>query len=279
MRQSEIPLEEPMQSGEPAADSSRVIYEQPLSERMRTFLRLEFLFVRIRQHLIRNSEWDARAVISSLLEILNVVTRGDLKSEVLKEMDRQRGILRALTEMEGVDVRKLGNVLDRLDQIYVRMRAERGQLAAALRDDEFIGAIRHRSAIPGGTCRFDLPAFHHWLSLPAERRAQDLGVWLAHLEPLREALALMLTMVRESEVSQRQAAVAGSFQRDMDPAHPYQLVRVELPRGVGYYPEISGSKHRFTMRFLSGELNHEPGAGRAEQIREDVVFWLTLCRL
>jgi cell division protein ZapD len=275
MRQSEIPLDEPMLSGEPAEDLSRVIYEQPLSERMRTFLRLEFLFVRIRQHQVRNNEWDCRAVISSLLEILNVVTRGDLKSEVLKEMDRQRTILRALTEVDGVDVRKLGNVLERLDQIHARMRGERGQLAVGLRDDEFIAAIRQRSSIAGGTCRFDLPAFHHWLSRSAEHRSADLDRWLAHLEPLREALALMLTMIRESDVPQRQAAVGGNFQRNMDPAQPYQLVRLELPRDVTYYPEVSGSKHRFTLRFLDGTL----GEGRPEQIREDVVFWLTLCRL
>jgi cell division protein ZapD len=275
MRQSEIPLGEPDQSGIAAPDAPRVIYEQPLNERMRTFLRMEFLFVRIRQHLMRNSEWDCRAVISSLLEILTVVSRGDLKSEVLKEMDRQRTLLRSLVQVEGVDTRKLSNVLDRLDQIHTRMREERGQLAAALREDEFIGAIRHRSAIPGGTCRFDLPAFHHWLSRPAETRTADLEAWLVHLEPLREALALMLTMVRESDVPQRQAAIGGGFQRDMDPAQPFQLVRVGLPRDVGYYPEVSGSKHRFTLRFLTGDVS----AGRPEQMREDVVFWLTLCRL
>ena len=275
MRQSEIPLDEPDQSSQPAPDAPRVIYEQPLNERMRTFLRLEFLFVRIRQHLVRSSEWDCRAAISSLLEILTVVSRGDLKSEVLKEMDRQRTLLRSLMQVEGVDSRKLANVLGRLDQIHRRMREERGQLVAALRQDEFIGAIRHRSAIPGGTCRFDLPAFHHWLSRPADQRTADLEAWLSHLEPLREALALMLTMVRESDVPQRQAAVGGTFQRDMDPAQPFQLVRVELPREVGYYPEVSGSKHRFTLRFLNGDI----GTGRPEQIREDIVFWLTLCRL
>jgi len=276
MRQSEIPLGGEDQSAQPAApDAPRVIYEQPLNERMRTFLRLEFLFVRIRQHLVRNGEWDCRAVMSSLLEILTVVSRGDLKSEVLKEMERQRALLRSLLEVEGVDARKLANVLDRLDQIHARMREERGQLAAALRDDEFISAIRHRSAIPGGTCRFDLPGFHHWLSRTPERRAADLEGWLAHLEPLREALALTLTMVRESDVPQRQAAVGGSYQRDMDPANPFQLVRLELPRDAGYYPEISGSKHRFTVRFLDGVTRE----GRAEQVREDVAFWLTLCRL
>ena len=174
-----------------------------------------------------------------------------------------------------VDTRKLSNVLTRLDEIHARMREERGQLAAPLKDDEFLSAIRHRSAIPGGTCRFDLPAFHHWLSRPAAQRAADQEAWLLHLEPLREALALMLTMIRESDVPQRQAAVGGSFQRDMDPAQPYQLVRVELPKEADYFPEISGSKHRFTLRFLQGGVE----GGRPEQVREDVVFHLTLCRL
>ena len=44
---------------------------------------------------------------------------------------------------------------------------------AGLKDSEFLSAIKHRSAIPGGTCEFDLPDFFFWLN-QADRPARAL---------------------------------------------------------------------------------------------------------
>lgn len=275
MEQSEIPLGDDGEDAQRGVGDAPVVYEQPLTERMRTFLRLEFLFVSIRQHLARNGEWDCRAIFRQLLDILTVVSRGDLKSEVLKEMERQRLLLAKLMSVDGVDTDKLSKVLLRLEELDAGMRVERGQLAAALREDEFIATVRHRAAIPGGTCRFDLPAFHHWLSRPAEQRIVDLQRWLSHLEPLRESLALMLTMIRESDVPSRQVAAGGTFQRDLDPNANILLVRIALPRELEAYPEVSASKHRFTLRFMRWSLAEE----RPRQVPEDQPFQLTICRL
>ena len=67
----------------PAADAP-VVYEQPLNERMRTFLRLDFLYSQTMYHEERPDQWSTRAAMSSLLEILAITARGDIRSEVLK---------------------------------------------------------------------------------------------------------------------------------------------------------------------------------------------------
>ena len=43
------------------AESPPVVYEQPLNERMRTFLRLEFLYTQATFHSEFDSAWSARA--------------------------------------------------------------------------------------------------------------------------------------------------------------------------------------------------------------------------
>ena len=67
-------------SRQPAAGP---VYEQPLNERMRTFLRLDFLYQQALYHEEREDQWSTRAAMSSLLEILAITARGDVRSEVL----------------------------------------------------------------------------------------------------------------------------------------------------------------------------------------------------
>ena len=71
-----------------AVATGKVLYEQPLNERIRTFLRLEYLFNQAAYHLKRGSEWDSRAILQCILEILAIFENTNLKSEVFKELER-----------------------------------------------------------------------------------------------------------------------------------------------------------------------------------------------
>ena len=62
-----LPQNSPMQPEpvEPSALASRraVVYEQPLNERMRTFLRLDFLYSQALYHNEKGSSWGSRAAV------------------------------------------------------------------------------------------------------------------------------------------------------------------------------------------------------------------------
>ena len=86
-------------------------YEQPVSERMRTFLRLEFLY----QQMLYNSElehnWATRSTIAGLLEIMAILSRGDVRSEVHKELDHQLDVLQRYQSQPGVDSGRLDTLI------------------------------------------------------------------------------------------------------------------------------------------------------------------------
>ena len=67
-----------------------------------------------------------------------------------------------------------------------------------LRDSEFLSAIKHRSAIPGGTCEFDLPDYYFWLSQSDEARMRTFSQWLGLLRPLCDAIAELLWLTRQN---------------------------------------------------------------------------------
>ena len=94
--------------------SDLILYEHPLNERIRVFLRLEHLFYQVSHFRIGNSMWDAEASVSALMEILTIVDRTDVRSELLKELDRYSQNFARLRESPGVDRDRLDQTLNEL---------------------------------------------------------------------------------------------------------------------------------------------------------------------
>ena len=144
-------------------DSEPIVYEQPLNERMRAFMRLEFLWQQLSYHAGLPNAWSSRSAVAGLLEILAITSRGDARGDVLKELERQMSALRDFQNRPGVDGARLRAVLSALMRRREELNAAGANFMQKLRESEFLNAIKHRSAIPGGTCEFDLPDFYHWL--------------------------------------------------------------------------------------------------------------------
>ena len=251
----------------------RILYEYPLNERVRAFLRLEFLFRNILHSLEGRSVWDSRAALQGILEMLAILGRGDLKAEVIKELERHATHLGRLKERPGVDRARLVGLLRELAELMDGLYASSGQFGQELRENEFLSGIRQRSAIPGGTCEFDLPGYHYWLQQDPETRDRHLREWFAAFEPLYRPVTLILFLIRQSGRPEEVCAERGFLQRNLDPNVPCQMMRVGLPADAGCFPEISGGRHRYTIRFLE---QASPDA-RAVQTGDDVRFELTCC--
>ena len=65
-----------------------LLYEQPLNERVRTFLRLEYLFDKVYHYLDLPDVWSSRLAVHSVLELNDLLGRSDIKTEVIKELER-----------------------------------------------------------------------------------------------------------------------------------------------------------------------------------------------
>ena len=255
--------------------TDHIIYEQPLNERIRTFLRLEFLFARVDNALSGRSEQHDREAIDNLMNILSVFERSDLKSEIIKELERLVSTLSALEHSPGVDNKALEQLLSELDQILDSLHINKAAIGQPLRDNDFLYGIRQRSSIPGGTCDFDLPSYHFWLQhINADARKQQLCAWLDQFSTVQAAIRTTLRLIRESTHFSSISATAGFYQHNLDSNQPNQLIRVQIPREASYFPEISGGKHRFTVRFMHFDLEN-----RSQQSSEDITFSLSCCAM
>ncbi len=253
---------------------SETTYELPLNERIRTQLRLDFLFQQVNHFLAEESTWGSRAAIASIIDIINVFTRSDLKTDLIKELERLTTCLAPLVSSQGVDQKALSQLLDNMDRLIDRLHAMPAQIGAQLRELEFLNAIRQRSSIPGGSCNFDLPGYHHWLAQDMTLRRADIQRWLKVLDPLRESSELITRLIRESGRPSQETAEQGFFQQSLDTHLPFQLIQVMLPTESQFFAEISGGKHRFSIRIMEQCLAERPA-----QTAESVSFKLVRCAI
>ena len=252
-----------------------VIYEQPLNERVRSFLRLEHLFGIADHHSPQDSQWDSRIAISCLLEILDLITRSDIKSDLIKELEKHTVTLDVLKNNPNVDHQRLNDILSNINDYLNTLRDNEFLPGQHLKNDELITSIKQRISIPGGTCNFDLPAFHHRLHKPAQSRHDDLTRWKQDISVIQKSLSIALLMLRNSTTPVIENAESGFHQQPIESKLSCQLIRVFLPEDCSYFPEISGGKHRFTIRFMEQIST----SSRPVQTKNAVEFELHCCIL
>ncbi|KPF48959.1 cell division protein ZapD [beta proteobacterium AAP121] len=249
-----------------------VLYEYPFNEGIRTMLRLEHLFDRLGQLVARDAAVDHHFALATIFEIMDVASRADLKSDVLKEMDRHRAQLQGFRGHPGISEAALDGVIARIEHAYNGLNQLQGKAGQALAANDWLMSVRSRINIPGGTCEFDLPAYYAWQQLGAERRRADLQGWMTTLTPLAEALQVLLGLLRDSGTPQRMVAPAGQYQQSLPQGKSYQLLRVRIPPDTGLVPEISGHRLMVSIRFMRPDAE-----GRLRSCGEDTAFELSLC--
>ena len=250
-----------------------ITYEYPLNERIRTLLRLEDLYERVRHFLAGNDFNDHHACLTGMFEILEVASRADLKSDLLQELDRQRTFLEALRSNPAISEDKLNGVLTEIASAFQNLHQTSGKTGQSLRENEWLMAIKQRAGIPGGTSEFDLPSYHAWLHHSADRRRADLNTWLKPLLPIHAALSIVLRVLRESGRTTSLIAFQGVYQQT--PADkPAQMLRLTLADELPCVPEISANKYALNVRFLLPD-----GVQKTRVYEQDVPFELSFCNL
>jgi cell division protein ZapD len=240
-------------------------FEHPLNEKTRIYLRIEALLVQMNNASLFTQEYHYQLFFRSLFDLLDIFEQIQLRSELAKDIEKQRLLYRSWLDVEGVDQNTLNALLDEIDAAHAGiMRSDR--FGVSLKDDRFLIAIRQRFNLPGGSCCFDLPALHYWLHLPLERKQQDAELWVDSLRPLEKALSLWLKLTRETGSFRPKLAARGFLQSDAEDAN---LLRLIIPLDYGVFPMISGHKNRFTIKFIEFE------SGQATL--QDIEFKLAVC--
>ena len=249
-----------------------ILYEYPFNERIRTYLRLEHLFRRLGELVPREHPVDHHYALATIFEVMDVAARADLKSEVMKDLERQKTLLGSYRGNPAIAETVLDDVIARLEGCFSALNSIPGKAGQSLTENDWLMSIRSRVGIPAGTCEFDLPAYFAWQHLPPEARRADLARWASALGPLAESIQVLLKLLRDSGAAQKVIATAGQLQQALPQGRTFQLLRLRIDPALHLVPEISGNRLMVSVRLM-----HQETGDRLQASNDNASFELTLC--
>ena len=252
---------------------SPLIYEQAVNERIRTFLRIDFLARQFEYHYAQPSLWGTRASVATLLEFVSLIGRHNIKMELIRELDQRLAWLDMLGSSDNANQKRLREII----QLHQRLRDDAHGLKYPvhqhLNQYEMLNTVSQRIRMPGCTSEADIPLYHHWLVDQEADHATLLKQWYEPFTPIIKIARTILEMIRDSAPFSPEAAKGGWFEQALDPSRIHQMIRIRIPAKSAFYPEISVGRHSFSIVFREGaDLEQRP-----TQADRQVEFELACC--
>lgn len=247
-----------------------ICFEHPLSERVRSFLRIEHLFKRFQTESVRQDggAWAHHLALFTLFEIMECAGRAELKLDILQELERQKQLLASGRSGKSGRTPQPGQ----LQAAAENLQGVKQKFGQHLRENDWLMAVRQRMLVAGGTSPFDLPSYYFWQKLPYAHRLADLQKWAATLLPTKEAVVMLLDILRGNTSAVECVAEKGNYQSSSLAQNIHMLV-IQVGMGSHALPEISANKYITHIRFLEASREH----ARGRPILHDVPFRLVKC--
>lgn len=253
------------------------VYEQPLNERVRLLLRLETVFSQAIAHKGVQDQYETQMCLDALFALLNLTNRYELRSELLKELERIRSLLIQYQRSGEASDYRIQETLVELNQCAKVLHGLDSKHIDRIRNIEFLNTIKLRNIHDTGSYVFEIPELQYWLLQSASHRETQVDKWLNDFLPFKSSIEFLLHLIRDSASPETVLAEGGIFIKTVggkhNAGHPQQLLRIELEKQQTVYPSISGNEYRFAVRFMEKNQADE----RPRQTKEDVSFKLSVC--
>ena len=230
-----------------------ITFEYPLNEKIRSYLRFEFLFLQLMKSKKFTHESDATVFFNALFELLELSERCDIRHDLVKDLRELAVQTTEWLQHDEVDKLAVSEFLTEIERLIEAVIAMPKQLRY-FKANRFLTSLKQRFCIPSGSCNFDLPQYHFWLAEGAQKQSKDADTWLMHFDALQKALILFLKIKRSQGSCSEKMAVNGFYQGTVENSC---FISIELAKSCAVYPMISGHKDRYSIRFMSADIeNH-----------------------
>ena len=95
------------------SDNQVSIYEEPVQEKIRKFIKIEFLFNKLFYFKHKENKHDNYIALLALCELYEILSRSDIKSELIREIENQNHYFKKIKEIPEANSEKLSSVLEK----------------------------------------------------------------------------------------------------------------------------------------------------------------------
>ena len=259
-----------------STSDSKIIFEFPLNERFRTFLRIENLLHRWQYYLRSTAKEDHHTAILTLLDIYDFSFRNDVKGDLLSELARYKHALSQYFSSPDVSEEKLNQTILRLVDAYKQIE-QSPKFGGSLADNEWLINIKSRLVVSASVCSFDMGFYYQWLQDSEQRRLNDLQEWVQPFAPMFDAVTLLLQLSRNLALTKDCVTHSHAYQQPLS-GRKFDIMRVEFANTSNYLPDFSANKHVIWLRFAAPVVSVRSSAKAMQHtMQEEVAFRLRLC--
>ncbi len=253
------------------SDSQVTIYEEPVQEKVRKFLKIEYLFDRIFYFKSKEDRMDNYNALLALSQLYEILARSDIKSELIREIETHNTYFNKIKKMAEIhaDQSKLNSVLEKQDLLLKLIYNVESNYLDYIEDDALCKTI-----IKNCFSTLQPSSIEFWLTRDIVLRETQIDLWLEPLLFIKKSVDFILEIIRKSATFNDKLAEKGFFIEKLDPKKNILLVRVTLTSDLYYYPQISVGKQRLNIMFMSKDDKNN-----LVRYQDDVPFILTTCTL
>ena len=191
------------------SDIHASIYEQPIDERIRKFLRLENIYMKINNHMDIDSKYDAYSTLLNISDLFINLTRSEIKRDLISEIEAQKTRYQEYIKLDGADKIKLNSIMEKQNAILKTLHDLEANYLNVLKNDELLQTIiKHIN-----TSCADLD---YWLSRDHDFRKNQINLWLELIKPIENSIFFCLDLLRKSSETVEITAKDGMYLFRMD---------------------------------------------------------------
>tara|TARA_Y100000389_G_scaffold52091_1_gene47875 strand:- start:5343 stop:6104 length:762 start_codon:yes stop_codon:yes gene_type:complete len=247
------------------SDSHAAIYEEPIDERIRKFLKLEDYFLKVKYHKEIDTAYDSYTTLHNLILIYNTLARSEVKSELIREIDFHKSRYQEYIKLDNSDKTKLNSIMEKQDVILSDLHALETNYLEALNHDEFFQFnVKHYDTLS--------TELDYWLTRDHSMRINHINLWLEVLKPIENSIYFCLEILRRSSETSELSATNGFYLLKLEVEKKIRLLRITMHSDNYYFPRISLGPHRATVTFMT--LNED---NKLIQLKDNVTFVIDLC--
>ena len=247
------------------SDSHAAIYEEPVDERIRKFLKLENYFLKIKYHKELDTSYDSFAAIYNLIMIYKTLSRVEVKSELIREIDFQKQKYNEYIKIDSSDKIKLSSIMEKQNIILNDLYNLKANYLTKLNNDEFFQfCTKHYESLN--------TEMDYWLTRDHAIRLNQINLWLEIIKPIESSVYFCLDILRKSSETNEICADNGFHLIKLNPEKKIRLLRITMQSDNYYFPHISLGPQRATISFTLLNENN-----KYVRIKENIIFVLDLC--
>ncbi len=247
------------------SDSHAAIYEEPVDERIRKFLKLESYFLKLSYHKEIDTTYDSYASLYNLIMIYKLLSRVEVKSELIREIEFHKHRYLDYIKIDGSDKIKLNSIMEKQEVILNNLYNLKANYLSELNNDElFQFCVSHYESLN--------TEMGYWLTRDHAMRLNQLNLWSEMIKPIENSIYFCLDILRKSYETSEICAESGFHLIKLNAEQKIRLLRITMQSDNYYFPRISLGPHRATISFMVLSENN-----KYIQIKDNISFVLDLC--